>query len=86
MLLSPVLRRSASCRGLYSHRARGPDSEQWRSTTILCVRKGGKVVMIGDGQVSQGYTVCKGNAIKVRKLEGGVLVGMAGNLLQLNNF
>jgi len=36
-----------------------------RSTTILCVRKNGKVVMAGDGQVSQGSSVVKGNARKV---------------------
>jgi hypothetical protein len=36
-----------------------------RSTTILCVRKNGKVVMAGDGQVSQGGSVVKGNARKV---------------------
>jgi ATP-dependent protease HslVU (ClpYQ) peptidase subunit len=35
-------------------------------TTILCVRKGSKVVMMGDGQVSQGSTVVKPNAKKVR--------------------
>ena len=39
-------------------------------TTILCVRKGNKVVMMGDGQVSQGTTVVKPNAKKVR---GGLL-------------
>jgi len=50
------------------------------STTILSVRKGNKVVMIGDGQVSQGSTVCKSNAVKVRTLyEGKILVGMAGS-------
>lgn len=51
----------------------------WRGTTILCVRKGGKVVIAGDGQVSAGPTILKGNARKVRRLAGGaVVVGFAG--------
>jgi ATP-dependent HslUV protease subunit HslV len=41
---------------------------KWHGTTILSVRKGGKVVVIGDGQVSMGNTVMKPNARKVRKL------------------
>jgi ATP-dependent HslUV protease, peptidase subunit HslV len=56
-------------------------SEQhtWHGTTILCVRKGGKVVLIGDGQVSAGATILKGNARKVRRLTGGaVIAGFAG--------
>ena len=40
----------------------------WHGTTILTVRKGGKVVISGDGQVSIGQTVIKSNAKKVRKL------------------
>ncbi|CAM9821698.1 unnamed protein product [Ascophyllum nodosum] len=49
-------------------------------TTILCVRKSGKVVMMGDGQVSQGDMVVKPNAIKVRRLaDGKVLAGYAGS-------
>ena len=50
-----------------------------RSTTILCVRKDGQVVMAGDGQVSLGPTVCKGNAKKVRRLGNDILVGFAGS-------
>tara|TARA_R110002072_G_scaffold66952_2_gene164576 strand:- start:1834 stop:2391 length:558 start_codon:yes stop_codon:yes gene_type:complete len=51
----------------------------WRGTTILGVRKGGKFVLAGDGQVSVGNTVMKGNAKKVRRLSGGkVIVGFAG--------
>ena len=42
--------------------------EVWHGTTILTVRKGGKVVIGGDGQVSIGQTVIKSNAKKVRKL------------------
>ena len=48
-------------------------------TTILSVRKGGKVVIAGDGQVSIGDTVMKANARKVRRLaDGKVIVGFAG--------
>ncbi|HVY87053.1 MAG TPA: ATP-dependent protease subunit HslV [Caulobacterales bacterium] len=51
----------------------------WHGTTILCVRKGGKVVLAGDGQVSAGNTILKGNARKVRPLAGGaVIAGFAG--------
>jgi ATP-dependent HslUV protease, peptidase subunit HslV len=52
---------------------------QWHGTTILSVRKGGKVVIVGDGQVSMGQTVMKPNAKKVRKLgDGSVIGGFAG--------
>ena len=53
--------------------------EQYRGTTIVSVRRGNKVVIGGDGQVSQGNTVMKGNARKVRRLynEQG-LAGFAG--------
>lgn len=55
------------------------DDRQWHGTTILCVRKGGTVVIAGDGQVSTGPTILKGNARKVRRLAGdSVLVGFAG--------
>lgn len=55
------------------------DPNQWHGTTILCVRKGGKVVLAGDGQVSAGPTILKGNARKVRPLaDGSVLAGFAG--------
>ncbi|QEE11540.1 MULTISPECIES: ATP-dependent protease subunit HslV [Bartonella] len=49
-------------------------------TTIITVRKGGKVVMAGDGQVSLGQTIMKGNARKVRRLgkNGVVIAGFAG--------
>ena len=51
----------------------------WHGTTILCVRKGGMVAMAGDGQVSLGQTVVKGNARKVRRIaQGRVLAGFAG--------
>ena len=53
--------------------------EQYRGTTILSVRRNGLVVVGGDGQVSMGNTVMKGNARKVRTLyHGKVLAGFAG--------
>jgi ATP-dependent HslUV protease subunit HslV len=53
--------------------------EKWRSTTILSVRKGGTVVVAGDGQVTAGNTVMKANARKVRRLaKGDVIIGFAG--------
>ena len=53
--------------------------EQYRGTTILSVRRNGKVVIGGDGQVSMGNTVMKGNAKKVRRLYGDkVIAGFAG--------
>jgi ATP-dependent HslUV protease subunit HslV len=54
----------------------------WHGTTILGVRKGGEVVIAGDGQVSLGQTVIKGTARKVRRLNPGghdVLAGFAGS-------
>jgi ATP-dependent HslUV protease subunit HslV len=52
----------------------------WHGTTIVTVRKGGKVVIAGDGQVSVGQTVIKHNAKKVRPLgKGGVIAGFAGS-------
>jgi ATP-dependent HslUV protease subunit HslV len=53
---------------------------QWHGTTIIGVRKGGKTVIAGDGQVSMGNTVMKPNARKVRRIgEGGaVIAGFAG--------
>jgi ATP-dependent HslUV protease subunit HslV len=54
-------------------------SDRWHGTTILTVRKGGKVVIAGDGQVSIGQTVIKHNAKKVRPLgKAGVIGGFAG--------
>jgi ATP-dependent HslUV protease subunit HslV len=51
----------------------------WHGTTILAVRKGGSTVIAGDGQVSMGQTIVKGNAKKVRRLAGGrVVAGFAG--------
>ena len=51
----------------------------WHGTTIVSVRKAGKVVIAGDGQVSMGQTVMKPNAKKVRRLhDGSVITGFAG--------
>ena len=53
--------------------------EQFRGTTILCVRRHGQVALGGDGQVSMGNTTMKGNARKVRRLYADkVLAGFAG--------
>jgi ATP-dependent HslUV protease subunit HslV len=53
--------------------------EQYHGTTILSVRCGGRVVIGGDGQVSMGNTIMKGNARKVRRLyKDQVLAGFAG--------
>ena len=53
--------------------------QTWHGTTILCVRKDGKVVVAGDGQVSMGQTVVKSTARKLRRLAGGsVIAGFAG--------
>jgi len=53
--------------------------ESWHGTTILGVKKGGKTVIAGDGQVSMGNTVMKPNAKKVRRIgDGKVIGGFAG--------
>ncbi|NND81118.1 MAG: ATP-dependent protease subunit HslV [Gammaproteobacteria bacterium] len=53
---------------------------EFRGTTILSVRRGNQVVIGGDGQVSLGNTVMKGNACKVRRLhKGAVIAGFAGS-------
>ena len=73
----------ASRAGLFrrfeSQRLMQDGSNIWHGTTILCVRKGGTVVIAGDGQVTLGQTVIKGTARKVRRLgDGSVIVGFAG--------
>src|ERR1700724_1391240 len=55
------------------------DDSLWHGTTILALRKGGEVVIAGDGQVSMGQTIVKSNAKKVRRLGSGeVIAGFAG--------
>ena len=51
----------------------------WHGTTIISVRKGGSVVIAGDGQVSLGQTILKANARKVRRIgDGSIVAGFAG--------
>ena len=58
---------------------RAAGSPGWRATTIVMVRKAGRVVIGGDGQVSMGQTVVKSSARKVRRLaKGDVIAGFAG--------
>ena len=55
------------------------ETTSWRGTTVLTVRKGGSVVIGGDGQVTIGQTIVKSNAKKVRRLgKGDVIGGFAG--------
>lgn len=62
-----------------SSSSNSPNPPQWRGTTIICVRKGDKVVIAGDGQVTLGATIIKAHARKVRRLAGGnVIAGFAG--------
>ena len=71
----------AAGRAPYMHRmAPEPNAPLWHGTTILSVRKGGQVIVAGDGQVSMGQTVVKSNARKVRRLGdgGNVIAGFAG--------
>src|ERR1051326_3922666 len=60
--------------------SRSREPEAWHGTTILCLPKGGEVVVAGDGQVSMGQTIVKSNAKKVRRLGAGgsVIAGFAG--------
>ena len=105
MMLLRSLSRARACAGLYRpvcvrSYAGGSSSSSSdmlikHATTILCVRKEGKLVMIGDGQVTQGAIIAKPNARKIRRVgrppvgvagatkspsqPGGILVGMAGS-------
>ncbi len=65
---------------MQTHHASGHDPIGWHGTTILCVRRGAEVAMAGDGQVTLGQTVIKGNARKVRRIgpSGSILSGFAG--------
>lgn len=54
---------------------------EFRSTTIIAVRRNGTVAMAGDGQVTLGDTIVKGTAVKIRRLYGGkILAGFAGSV------
>ena len=73
---APASRRAGACVTLKFTLMR----ERIRSTTILCVRRDGKVVMAGDGQVTLGSEVLKGSAKKLRRLfNGKILAGFAGS-------
>jgi ATP-dependent HslUV protease, peptidase subunit HslV len=62
-----------------SHRGPQDEVQSWHATTILTIRKDGRVVIAGDGQVTLGATIIKSNARKVRKLgKGDVIGGFAG--------
>jgi ATP-dependent HslUV protease subunit HslV len=55
------------------------ETTHWHGTTVLAVRKNGKLAMLSDGQVSMGQTIMKGNARKVRRIaNGSILAGFAG--------
>ena len=73
-MLAAQLRRGAAL----SRRALSSTTEM-HGTTILCVRRKGRVCLIGHGQVSMGSIVVKGNAKKVRRVGDDVLVGFAGS-------
>lgn len=65
---------------MQNHISSSHDPVQWHGTTILCVRRDGQVTIAGDGQVTLGHTVVKGNAKKVRRIGAGgnILAGFAG--------
>ena len=59
---------------------RAMTKQRWHSTTVVCVRHGGRVAMASDGQVTLGTTVMKQGAAKIRRLKGGdVIAGFAGS-------
>ncbi len=65
--------------GMFNTSPSPHDPIGWHGTTILCVRRGEHVAMAGDGQVTLGQTVIKGNARKVRRIGNGeVIAGFAG--------
>lgn len=57
------------------HRVHPPSAEPIRSTTVLCVRRNGRVALGADGQVSMGNTIVKSTAKKIRTLAGGRIIG-----------
>ena len=76
----PVLCRSTRCllKSAGAHRALCSGPSLMHGTTILSVRKDGKVAVVGDGQVSLGPTIVKPNARKVRKIGDDIIAGFAG--------
>jgi len=78
-LTSPQALATCAAMGQASSTFPAASFPDWHGTTILAVRKGGSTVIAGDGQVSMGQTIVKGNARKVRRLAGGrVVAGFAG--------
>lgn len=76
---SLILRRAAGFAMSTAMNTSASNFPDWHGTTILAVRKNGRTVIAGDGQVSMGPTIVKGAARKVRTLAGGkVLAGFAG--------
>eukprot|EP01104_Vermistella_antarctica_P009990 TRINITY_DN2635_c0_g1_i1.p1 TRINITY_DN2635_c0_g1~~TRINITY_DN2635_c0_g1_i1.p1 ORF type:complete len:251 (-),score=80.52 TRINITY_DN2635_c0_g1_i1:4-720(-) len=69
---------SAHARNELGWMKRNDNNSDYHATTVLCVRKGDKVVMVSDGQVTRGSEVVKGNARKVRELKSGIIAGFAG--------
>ncbi|HUJ38385.1 MAG TPA: ATP-dependent protease subunit HslV [Hyphomicrobium sp.] len=64
---------------MQSHTSQPAEPQSWHATTILTIRKDGRVVIAGDGQVTLGTTIIKANARKVRTLgKGDVIGGFAG--------
>ena len=79
LLRNPLEPTASHFRLPQSDRENPMNDNLWHGTTILSVRKGGKVVIAGDGQVTLGQTVIKANARKVRRLsDGNVIAGFAG--------
>ena len=86
---SRIAHKITTCRHLRSfHAASGILAPERHGTTIVCVRKNGKVCMMGDGMVSQGSIIVKPNAVKIRRIPpkddtteetGGTIVGFAGS-------
>jgi ATP-dependent HslUV protease subunit HslV len=76
---NPRVARIAACRDRAESEQDMSNELTMHATTIVTVRKGGKVVIAGDGQVSLGQTIMKGNARKVRRIgKGNVIAGFAG--------
>ena len=79
-MFSQVLRRSLLHKPqIVQQSLRFYRTEQFHSTTVLNVRKGGHVAMIADGQISLGSTVFKNTAKKLRKLNDDTVCGFAGS-------
>jgi ATP-dependent HslUV protease subunit HslV len=78
-ICTPYISQGLTAKMAGSRNSAQNEDQRWRSTTILSVRKAGRVVIAGDGQVTLGATVMKSNARKVRKRgKGDVITGFAG--------